>query len=132
MGETGMNNNKIYYTIPYKESGDFDVTIWYGNGNILSNKTHVPVTGGYMTSGTPSAPGEILDQPNIPTDNSITFRFRGSTQIDVNDSASSANLQFKVSHVHTHGSEAVSVSRVLQRLLSQFRSQKAHTQCSLC
>jgi hypothetical protein len=101
MGETGMNNNKIYYTIPYKESGDFDVTIWYGNGNILSNKTHVPVTGGYMTSGTPSAPGEILDQPNIPTDNSITFRFRGSTQIDVNDSASSANLQFKVFYTPT-------------------------------
>ena len=101
MGETGMNNNKIYYTIPYKESGDFDVTIWYGNGNILSNKTYVSVAGGYMISGTPSAPDGNRAPPNTQTDNSITFRFRGSTQIDQNDLSSSANLQFKVFYTPT-------------------------------
>lgn len=95
MGETSVNNNKICYTIPYKESGDFEVTIWYGNGNSLSNKTRMTVTGGYMSSGIPSAPSnERL--PSTQTYNSIAFKFKGSSQIDVNDQTTSSNLRFKV------------------------------------
>jgi hypothetical protein len=101
MGETGMNNNKIYYAIPYNESGAFDVTIWYGNGSILSNKKIVGGPLSYTTSGIPSAPTtDVRFPPNIK-DNSITFRFIGSSQIDVNDPLSSADLRYKVFYTPT-------------------------------
>lgn len=97
-GTIGMSPLGLkYYTINYQNvDPEVDVKgyLWYGNGNRNPNVASYYFK--YLKAGNPAV--VKLSAITAPSYNSLSFGWTGSTQIDSNDTSSSANLIYTISY----------------------------------